>query len=207
METRDVIALFGVCAGLLAFFSGLVQYRKGQQWKRLEFVANELKASFANDDVQRALLFLDWNLNSYDLSGGESEAGLREVWISDDDLERAMVPHPDRRGGFTQVEIRIRASFDAFFETLRRFEHFVEVGLVHENDFRPYLRYWLDRLCKPARHAKSVQVLQSIWRYIDFYDYVEVKRFVNRYGYHYQAFIIPQTRPAEGKHVAQRTAE
>lgn len=191
MGTADAIALTGVLAAIFAFVTGLIQYTKAQRWKRLEYVADEIKEAFAQKSVQQALQFLDWNSNTYDLREHKDEKELKEVWVDDAVLEHAMVPHSERHSGFSIEEIRIRAAFDALFEVLRRFEHFIEVGLVRPSDFEPYLRYWLQRLSSPSKHGKQASLLRVIWRYIDFYEYIEVKRFVARYGYDSHKLLRP----------------
>ncbi|HZG44534.1 MAG TPA: hypothetical protein VEY93_16400, partial [Longimicrobium sp.] len=66
---------------------------------------------------------------------------------------------------------------------LQRFEHFIESDLVTQDDFRPYLRYWLTLLGQPSSARKPVAVLHGIWRYIDYYQYNDVQTFFKRYGF------------------------
>jgi hypothetical protein len=188
MDAGDKIALLGVIVAGIAFLVGLLQYRKAQAWKRAEFIANEVKEAFSNPYVQFALRLLDWNDSKYDLRQFTGDERLRRVRIADINVAAALVPHSDRPNGYNRVEVQIRFAFDELLGRFQRFEHFIESRLVREQNFRPYLRYWLDLLGRPSASGKPVAVLHGIWRYIAFYRYDDVQRFFRRYGYEISEF-------------------
>jgi hypothetical protein len=198
MSVTEVTALVGVLGGLMAFVVGLLQYRTAQRWKRLEFVATEIKQAFAEPRISLALQMLDWNANVYDLRSSESDGPeLSTVLVGDAELQRAMLPHPERLDGFSVSEVRIRSAFDTLFEFIRRLEHFIRAGLLKPADLEPYLRYPLSRLCSTT-NGKTPQVLHSLWQYISFYGYREVTSFVRRLGHQ------PPSVPAIGREDQRR---
>jgi hypothetical protein len=183
MTPANWIALAGVLSASIAFASGLFQYRKAQRWKRAEFVAAEVKEVLKDRWVAVALQLLDFNMNSYNLAKSDSEHELRDVPLTDIDLAIAMEPHSIRSEGFGTAEVRVREAFDAFLDALQRFEHFVAAGLVSSRDFAPYLRYWVTLLGDAHSGRKPQVVVAAIWRYIEFYGYSDVQRFLARFGY------------------------
>jgi len=44
-----------------------LQYRKADQWKRAEFLANEMKEFFDDPDVRNVLTMIDWGQRRVDL--------------------------------------------------------------------------------------------------------------------------------------------
>jgi len=53
----EILKILGAAA---AFWIGLSQYRKSEAWKRLEFVAAEMKAFYDDATVKLAMGMLDW---------------------------------------------------------------------------------------------------------------------------------------------------
>jgi hypothetical protein len=173
---------------ILAFGIAVFQYWKAQKWKRAEFVAAEIKDALLDPSVRNALYFLDWNERNYDLRERDDQEELGDVPVADADFMMALAPHLDRPEGFSHVEERIRVVFDDFLGRLQRFEHFIEAGLVTTHDVLPYWRYWLELMTTPSPTHKSAEVLEAIWRYIDFYGYSDVRKFVERFGYDLSRF-------------------
>ncbi len=71
-----MLALFGAS---LVFIVGLWQYRKAQQWKRAEFLAQEMKDFFAAPRVQKALLLIDWGCREISLLEDIADQGRVKV--------------------------------------------------------------------------------------------------------------------------------
>lgn len=171
-----------------AFVIAIWQYWKAQKWKRAEFVAAEIKEAFADPIIRNALYFLDWNEKNYDLREREDQKHLINVVVDDEIFKRALTPHKLRPEGFSEIEERIRVTFDDFLGRLQRFEYFIETRLVSTNDVIPYWRYWLNLITTPSAEQKSHDVVDAIWLYIDSYGYSDIRRFVNRFGYDVSMF-------------------
>ena len=59
---------------------------------------------------------------------------------------------------------------------------FVQTGLITIEQLRPYLIYWLNILTG-ERPAKSRELVEHFWCYIDFYDFGNVRELCQRFGY------------------------
>ena len=62
--------------------------------------------------------------------------------------------------------------------SLTRFHHFIETGIVTIDDFRPYLRYWIDII------ANKLPLLPRdvLHHFIIKYEYNEVIKLVEKFG-------------------------
>lgn len=56
----DLLKAATLLGAAVAFVIGLIQYRRAQQWKRAEWVAQEMKGVFSDPLVQAALTMIDW---------------------------------------------------------------------------------------------------------------------------------------------------
>lgn len=170
-----------IIVGLVTFVAAVVEYAKAQQWKRAEFVAEQVEKFEARPAVKASMQMLDSNEREIDLPGGADSSKVR---ITDDTLAGALIPHTEKPNGeFTDVETRIRDSFDQFFDGLDSFDNFIESGLVSDQDVTPYLDYWLELIGDPKADRKPPAVLHAIWRYLGAYHYDGVVSLLKRHGY------------------------
>lgn len=176
MDVGLWIGIVTVALAVAGFFIGLGQYKEGQRWKRTEFLAEEMKDFRQDAKVQTALLLLDWRqLRAGDLP--EAAAGPGDL-VGDDDLAGALVPHEEKGGHFTEREYWLRGVFDALFDRLERYAHYVDNGLIDVEDLSPYLGYWLANLAGQGETSKRGALLGSIHRYIDAY-FDDVRRLLD----------------------------
>ena len=183
MEIGNWIGLMGVIAGLIAFLTGLVQYVKGQKWKRAEFVAKEIKEFESDPKNDIAMQMLDWNSREYELFPDEKDPDNRKIDVEDSTLCSALVPHTKKPSGFKPVEVCIRDIFDQFLDAFERFEHFIQSGLVNPDEFKPYLIYWIEIMGDNKSKRKPPEFYKSLWSYIDFYSFTGVQKLFSRYGF------------------------
>lgn len=177
MKASEWIALLGVVAGIVGFISGLNQYIQTQKWKRAEFVVKEIKEFEAKPEVSAALQMLDWNARCSNVPGLEEP-----IQVTDELLIRALVPHT-KRNNFSPEEVAVRDCFDELFDSLERFDHFIQSNLVTADEFRPYLIYSLRIMGDQRSQRKPPQFYKNLWDYINFYEYPGVQRLLKRYGY------------------------
>lgn len=173
----EIIKLVG--AGI-AFVLGLYQYVKAQRWKRVEFVAAEMKSFKENPATTGARIMLDWSVKTIPLYRFRGDDDEELVKVSYDVVSDAlMVPPP----GFDKRECAIREIFDEFLEFLERFEGFINVRVVGEEEFSPYLHYWTKLLSGNDKHAPEATetVLPALWKFIGYYGLDKVLKFVERY--------------------------
>lgn len=173
-----ILKIIGGLTAIVLFIVGFKRYKKQQNWKRKEFVAKEIKEFYENKIVRNAMLMLDWDTRKIELYPENPEYDHKFVLIGRKELERALIPHGILKGKYTPDEAVIRDTFDYFLEQLTRFEHFIESDLVSAEDFKPYLRYWIDvvaeKLPQPTR--------DSLHHYILHYEYIGVTKLLGRFG-------------------------
>ena len=54
------VSITGFVGAIVAFSFAILQYRTSEKWKRIEFIANEVKEFEADPMVENALLMIDW---------------------------------------------------------------------------------------------------------------------------------------------------
>lgn len=155
----DLAKALGLLGALYAFRVGLIQYRTAQQWKRAEWVAQEMKALFAEPLVQAALLMIDWQNRKVPLHPDEGEASKRDVYVTDDSVAAALAPH-SRQRPFSALECEIRGAFDRLLDGLERLNSYVTTGLVTDGDLTPYLAYWASRVCGASEGETRLAALR-----------------------------------------------
>lgn len=174
----EILKLVG--AGV-AFGIGLQQYRKSETWKRLEFVAAEMRAFYDDAAVKLAMGMLDWRRKEVALYKYREENDFARVTVDYAIVANALGTDPDKT--YDKVHSAVREIFERLLEFLARFEGFLAAGVVKQTDLDPYLDYWIKLIAGQDAHSPEVtqQVLPSLWKFIDFYAYRDVRRFIGRY--------------------------
>jgi hypothetical protein len=174
----EILKLVG--AGV-AFGIGLQQYRKSETWKRLEFVAAEMRAFYDDAAVKLAMGMLDWRRKEVALYKYREENDFARVAVDYAIVANALGTDPDKT--YDKVHSAVREIFERLLEFLARFEGFLAAGVVKQTDLDPYLDYWIKLIAGQDAHSPEVtqQVLPSLWKFIDFYAYRDVRRFIGRY--------------------------
>jgi hypothetical protein len=167
-EVVKAAALLGAAA---AFVVGLMQYRRAQHWKRVEWVAQEMKSFLDDPLVQAALLMMEWGSRRIPLYPDRQEEKDRYVPLTNEDVAKALILHDDRPDGFSDLEVDIRAAFDRALDGLERFHAYVDTGLVKLRDLRPYLKYWAVLLCRPRSTRTAEHRLARLAAYMDRYGF------------------------------------
>jgi hypothetical protein len=191
-----LFTILGVAGAVVAFFWGLYQYDQAQKWKRLEFIANEMKAFEDDPAVQKVSQMLDWGGRYIRLfedgepndqqaqppsatlvsTGPDAAAATPQesagwVWVTKPMVILALEPHDVRHqkdSTYNLTEARIRDLFDRYLSYWSRFGHYIETGLVEYNDCHLYLAYWLGGVFNPESH-RDPDFQKAVARYIDTY--------------------------------------
>ena len=167
MDFGEVTAMLGVGLAVGGFVIGLGQYRKSQQWKRAEFVANEMKDFNAQPRVKNAKLMLDWTRQRVEIFPDDPDPNNRCVWVTHEDLAKALIPHTEaEQGKFEEPLASIRLTFDEFFDHLELFGSFMQARLVTREELDPYVDYWVRLLGDDTRGLMTPQLRENIWCYI-----------------------------------------
>jgi hypothetical protein len=178
MRFDDWLKLIGIMSGLVAFAVGLWQYRRAQKWKRLEFVATEMKEFQSKRAVQNAFLMLDWNDRVIEFYPEEEKESDRVIEVDDKLIEEALSIEDEE---FSDAEIAVRDTFDEFFNCLEQFDHYVITGLVEYSEFHPYLAYWLGILTGQDSEKKPTSVIKAFAEFIDCFEYHGVQHLLDEY--------------------------
>jgi hypothetical protein len=165
----------------IVFGIGLWQYTKAQRWKRVEFVAAEMRIFFDDEAARAAMIMLDWRQKAMALYKFRGEGDMEKELVTYATVAESLGTAPDTH--YTKVQSAIREIFERFIEFLARFEGFIEAGVIEENDLTPYLDYWVKLLAGADEHSPQVtqEVLPQLWKFINFYGYKDIPRFVARY--------------------------
>ena len=175
------IEVLKIVGGAAAFWIGLSQYRKSEAWKRLEFVAAEMKAFYDDTAVKLAMGMLDWRRKEVALYKYRGENDFERATVDYAIVARALGIDPEAK--YDKIHSAVREIFERFLEFLARFEGFLATGVVKQTDLTPYLDYWIKLIAGQDAHSPEVskEVLPSLWRFIDYYGYRDVRRFIERY--------------------------
>jgi hypothetical protein len=176
-DLLKAIALLG--AGL-AFLVGLSQYRRAQQWKRAEWVAQEMKGLFVDPMARAALFMIDWGSRRVELYPSRENESERFVLTTDDLVARALMWHGDRPQGFSDEEAAIRNAFDTFLDGIERFNAYEVSGLVTLTDVRPYLAYWADKICREPKQDGTEDRLIRLRAYLERYGFDGARRLLGK---------------------------
>ncbi len=172
-QPEDLLKAIALVGAAIAFAIGLGQYRRAQQWKRAEWVAQEMKQLFSDPIVQAALLMIDWGSRQILLYPDREKIEERYVQLTNEIVARALMPHEKRQGGdkFTTLEADIRAAFDRVLDGLERFHSYVVTGLVEISDLQPYLKYWAVNLARDRAIAAGEDRIVNLKAYMDKYGF------------------------------------
>jgi len=203
-ELEFWLTAIGLLGASVAFVVGLRQYLRSEQWKRAEFLAQEIKDFFGQPKVGLALTLIDWGARSLPIRAIRHPEDQTLVFVTRQMQCRALLPHTlveplfgsDRESSdaesmadrksirrFTQEESIIRDCYDALLDGLERFGSYLESGLVSANDLRPYLAYWINDIAAPTRDGDDADWSASFLLYIHTYRYEGVQTLFAAFGH------------------------
>lgn len=88
----------------------------------------------------------------------------------------------DNEDVFSTREAKIRETYDALLGHLQRFSHLIDLGLIDQKYFEPYLRYWVESMAGDANPEYDATWRFVLLNYINFYGYDGVVSLFARYG-------------------------
>ena len=180
MNLDNIVKFTTLGIGTLGLYKALIEYARAQKWKKAEFLAKEVKEFFADENVKRALIMLDWNIIDINLFNGEIEGKSKFPFV-DDMLESALKHHNEAL--FSEEETVIRKTFDDFLFKLGMFQNYIDSKLISKKDIEPYLIYWIDLICNLTLERKEGKCLKQLWKFINYYDYKPVIKLFKGFNY------------------------
>jgi hypothetical protein len=138
------------------------QAREQQNWKKAEFLANQVKDFYADEIIDRVTQMVDWStckirfdemvehvLSVHDnIENGkaENEQSYRKEFFDKNlvvIISQALRIHSDS-DPFTELETNVRHEFDWFFFRLGQFQHMIVSKLFSYDEVEIHLDYVLD---------------------------------------------------------------
>jgi len=154
----EIIRIFPLSATAIGLIIGLLQYRRAQIWKRMEFAASLVRRISADNELTLAITFLDWRHRHFaipdkykSVAAGRlqfchsHEAMARVFSLSSREIlpETGMLDlKPEEITLESMIYIDV---FDRFFEYMEEINSFIEMGLVNKADVK-LLSYWANRI-------------------------------------------------------------
>lgn len=181
----EFLALLLPYVGLAGLFFGLYRYWWEQRWKRAEFVAAEVRRFEELREVRNACAILDYTIRRIDF--GPCEDGARFVTVDREMMRAAIAPHSEG-SVFGREQMRVRDTFEIFFNELGRFQVFVDTGLFEHRHLKPYLDYWVGILAGANQRVIETRDVRALWRFLRFYGYEDVRRLCEGFGHDVDRF-------------------
>jgi hypothetical protein len=161
-----------------------------QNWKKAEFLAQQVKEFYADNRVERVTYMLDWAMRKFQVDGqtvlvfhdAEAENKYAERIPSYTQLAKsgavvlltqALRQHDLR--GFTEREQWIRDEFDWLFFKLDQFQHLIDSKLVSFEEVDVHLKYLLD-LLTGGHSWLSSRTVTALATYLELYDFEATKK-------------------------------
>lgn len=186
-DLLELIAKLGVLAAAGIFLIGLYQFDVGQRWKSEEFLADMIRDFGKSPNVENAKKMIEL-LMFYPQGRKIGLYPEKEVsdyqFVTVEQVGRALATA--KTDELTDDEMRIRESFDAFFNRLERFEHYIESRLVTSRSVYIYLGYWINTLLGRETIKGQVPKLSQEHRqwlldYLEMYEFPQAIRLLKRY--------------------------
>jgi len=182
------VEIIGLVASFSAAIVALRAFLRGEQWKRAEFLAKEMKEFLDNPRVQKALLLIDWGSRRIALLDDSADdhgyvlvtrqlqvnALLPHTFLSPASMEESdAISSVTQR--YTPSQAAIRDCYDAFLDGLERFSSYFETRLINIKQLHPYLRYWIDKIHEPVQNADDAAWKAALLTYVAFYEFPGVQ--------------------------------
>ncbi|MDQ8015104.1 MAG: hypothetical protein REI96_21845 [Flavobacterium nitrogenifigens] len=161
----------------------IIEYKKTQKWKKNEFLAKEIKDFFADREVKKTLLILDWNRIDLPLYDNEiPENNTRSIFYIDEiHLANSLSTEPE--SVFTDEETIIRKSIDEFLVKLSMFQNYIDNKLITTKDLKPYLEYWINMIGDRNKAQKNPMYIENLWKFIKRYEYSQVIKLLKSFDH------------------------
>ena len=186
------IKLLGLFGGAIAFWVGLKQYKKGQNWQKAQIILSLIDIFEKDDKIQYACRMLDWDKRNIQINEGRVLAYENSMLVSALKVHFTDSASSDSRQiGFTSDESFIRDCFDAFFDYFQKLYTFKQNELVDFKDLR-YFYYWLELVNNIAYYKGSTEIKGHIMEYIEKYKFVGFHELLNEYAKHPDPLLLPE---------------
>ncbi len=206
MGAENWISLLGIFSGIGAFWiaykkyqesfkqreEAQKQYQRAQDWKRLEFIAKEMR-DFGNiADVRNAIDMMSWLFKEIEFfpNSKNPKRNLCEKVFSKN--IRSTFEKLNQGRYLDSIETLISETFEIFFQEVERLNSFVETKLVSAEELYPFIYFWVYLLNDPENYAirtfseekdqkEYVDGMMSLKKYIEREDYSGILNLLKYY--------------------------
>jgi hypothetical protein len=207
VDWKLVLEALTLLGAAIAFVIGLLQYSRAQQWKRAEFLANEMKDLFGNVGCVNALTMIDWASREIPLAAVRDLANRTTIAITYREQSEALRPHTlepaptdststtskaettgksspsiDGEGKFSPNEVLIRDCYDALLDRFDRLGSYVSRSLISPEDLRTYIGYYVTVITEAANNPDEGIWGVSLLTYVIFYHFDGVVTLFQSFG-------------------------
>lgn len=173
----EAIAFIGA---IVVFLTGLIQYRRAQQWKRAEWIAQEFKMILADPLVDAALKMTDWGGRTVRLFPDARDPDAQFCRVESEEVTAALRSHK-AGSAFTEKEAAIRDAFDRLLTGWELVANYVETKLAALEDVLPYMEYWGCHLRSDSEQKRLAQIRSFMGEY----GYRKAERLLDNVHDHY----------------------
>lgn len=162
--------LITIIGGLTATFKWVFEYSKQLRWEKNKFLLEKIEEfnQFESTKVMHKLL--DWNAIKINL-------GDEEITITDNDLLSAFQTH-NVKHSFTSNEVKLRAIFDEYFDSLSKLVYMTKNGLINRKGLNMFMGYWFNILSGRSSN-KNKNLRDAIYNYMKFYNFIDLKNYLD----------------------------
>lgn len=167
MSIEIILAIFGALA---AAFKWVFEYSNKLKWEKNKFLLEEIEKFSHIQSTKNAQKILDWNSITIILNE-------EIVYVNDEILFESMQTH-NLKHKFSKDEVKIRGLFDEYFDNLTKMVLMCKTGMIPENNFRLFMKYWFNIISGDSKN-KSSKSLDQIRKYLNFYGYKDLINFID----------------------------
>jgi hypothetical protein len=201
MTLEQALQILGYGGAFIAFAIGLAQYSRAQEWKRAEFLADEIKDMSSDTKASCAITMIDWAARRIRLLalrdttdttvtvvtyGLQCQALLPHTLVTgsaDEEVNLVTGPDGTKVRRFTPEQAVIRDCYDALLDRWDRMGAYLERRLMKVIDMTPYVGYYINDIASPASNPREALWMISLFTYIWFYHFTGVVALFKAFGH------------------------
>lgn len=166
----------GIIVGLTSFLFGVIQYKKGQDWKKSEFASKQLELLINDPMLNIATKALEWKKRKFPMPEQYQYIYKTKVFHHNvEDMERAMIPGTENTENIDMMMALYSDIYDYFFDYLERINDYININLFTIEDVESVC-YWLDHL-KDPKHVENKNLFSN---YMEAYNYKKISLLIER---------------------------
>lgn len=189
LKVTDYTAIIAISISAILLGLTLWQHYNTQKWKKIEFIAKEIKEFNADLEVQKALAMLDWNERRLEFFPWKEKESDKFTEYDNENLALALDIDFKNDPNPLEVNTAIRDIFSSFFDKLGIFNQYIKAGLFKPKNIESYLKYWLERISDEDKSYKNLNVeytngalkkkvnlQKQIWVFIYYFGYYDAMK-------------------------------